>query len=603
MEENKNSKKKNRKYNEIMLKSAIESVLQSKLTLYMASKEFNVPWSTLKANVERVKEERKQGITQIRMLKVGRPFSLSANLEQSLLSYIIQMQELGFGLTVNQIRQIAFSLAETAECKHYFNKSKRCAGWNWWVSFKGRYGLSLRIPENLSSGRAICSNPTILADFYEKLEATLVNHNLLDCPDRIWNCDETGLMYVNKPTKSVTKIGKKYVYNRTYAEKGTTTTVLACINAAGHFIPPLVIFKGVRNIPGLSNGSLPNSLTRLSPKGWINADLFYEWLKFFDRNIPPTRPVMLIMDSHASHIAPKILDYAKSHQIILFTMPAHTSHILQPLDVGVFRPLKAAWRAELQNYKVNNPTSVPTRFDFHKFLTPVYEQCFTPTNIRAGFRKAGIYPINKNAVCSEAIAPSILSDQPVPTSQFSMEEIIIGQDYDVDIPQAEIIKTNYDPLSEGAINEKDASKPSIPSISSIAEAQIENSAPSETLQMECELEQVLNSMYNINTVTNNITIDDIPRPILQNKNKIEIHDILILPKWKPNIKTRQKRNVPKAQCLTPVATTSSTNVSLRHVRRTTFKKRRSKSERSANTTTKLKKTSKRKRQTNFSTIK
>ncbi|CAG4990873.1 unnamed protein product [Parnassius apollo] len=421
MEENKNSKKKNRKYNEIMLKSAIESVLQSKLTLYMASKEFNVPWSTLKANVERVKEERKQGITQIRMLKVGRPFSLSANLEQSLLSYIIQMQELGFGLTVNQIRQIAFSLAETAECKHYFNKSKRCAGWNWWI--------------------------------------------------------------------------------------------------------------------------------------------------------------------------------------ILFTMPAHTSHILQPLDVGVFRPLKAAWRAELQNYKVNNPTSVPTRFDFHKFLTPVYEQCFTPTNIRAGFRKAGIYPINKNAVCSEAIAPSILSDQPVPTSQFSMEEIIIGQDYDVDIPQAEIIKTNYDPLSEGAINEKDASKPSIPSISSIAEAQIENSAPSETLQMECELEQVPNSMYNINTVTNNITIDDIPRPILQNKNKIEIHDILILPKWKPNIKTRQKRNVPKAQCLTPVATTSSTNVSLRHVRRTTFKKRRSKSERSANTTTKLKKTSKRKRQTNFSTIK
>ncbi|CAG5021787.1 unnamed protein product [Parnassius apollo] len=253
-------------------------------------------------------------------------------------------------------------------------------------------------------------------------------------------------------------------------------------------------------------------------------------------------------------------------------MPAHTSHILQPLDVGVFRPLKAAWRAELQNYKVNNPTSVPTRFDFHKFLTPVYEKCFTPTNIRAGFRKAGLYPINKNIVCSEAIAPSILSDQPVPTSQFSMEEIIIGQDYDVDIPQAEIIKTNYDPLSEGAINEKDASKPSIPSISSIAEAQIENSAPSETLQMECELEQVPNSMYNINTVTNNITIDDIPRPILQNKNKIEIHDILILPKWKPNIKTRQKRNVPKAQCLTPVATTSSTNVSLRHVRRTTFKK-------------------------------
>ena len=100
MEEGKN---KNRKYNETILTSAIESVLQSKMSLYRASKEYKVPWSTLKVNVERVKEERKQGITQIKILKVGRPFSLSA-LEQSLLSYIMQMQELGFGLTVNQIR-------------------------------------------------------------------------------------------------------------------------------------------------------------------------------------------------------------------------------------------------------------------------------------------------------------------------------------------------------------------------------------------------------------------------------------------------------------------------------------------------------------------
>ncbi|CAG5020942.1 unnamed protein product [Parnassius apollo] len=66
------------------------------MSRYRASKEYKMTWSTLKVNVDRVIEERKQGITHIKMLKVGRPFSLSANLEQSLLSYIIQMQELGF---------------------------------------------------------------------------------------------------------------------------------------------------------------------------------------------------------------------------------------------------------------------------------------------------------------------------------------------------------------------------------------------------------------------------------------------------------------------------------------------------------------------------
>ena len=537
-------KKKNRKYNEAVLKSAISSVLDSKLSLYKASKEYNVPWSTLKINVERVKKEREEGRTEIKMLKVGRPFSLSTELEIKLTSYIIQMQELGFGLSVNQIRQIAFSLAEAAGCKHFFNKNRGCAGWNWWVAFKERYGLSLRTPENLSAGRAICSNPTMMADFYTKLQTTLADHDLMNCPERIWNCDETGLMYVNKPSKIVTKVGKKYVYNRTYAEKGTTTTVLACINAAGQFLPPMVIFKGVRNVPNLSKGALPNSLTRLSQKGWINADLFFEWLQFFDKNISPARPVLLIMDSHSSHLSPQVLEYAKSHQIILFTIPAHTSHILQPLDVGVFRPFKAAWRAELQTYKVNHPNSVPTRFDFHNFLTPVYEKCFIPSNIRGGFRKAGIYPLDKDAVCPEATAPSILSD--IPAEQSTFEEVIFTQDYDV-----EIFKSDNDPLSEDTTKGSDTGERFAPSTSLV----VKTRTPLETLQMEYDSEQIDLSR---NTCNSNFTDESgKARPTSESHNKIEILEILALPKWEPKIQKQHKRSVPKAQCLTPVISTSS----------------------------------------------
>ncbi|CAK1586867.1 unnamed protein product [Parnassius mnemosyne] len=445
MEEQDN--KKNRKYNEATLRTAVENVLEKNMTVYRASKEFGIPWTTLKDNVLRAKEEKDKGIkTQFIMSKIGRPFSLTVEIEQKLVAYIIEMQELGFGLTVNQIRKIAFSLAEANNPKHCFSSDKGFAGWNWWVSFKQRYGLSLRIPENLSAGRASCSNPVILADFYEKLEKTLIEHDLLQSPDRIWNCDETGLMFVNKPFKIVSKIGKQYVYNRTYAEKGTTTTVLAAINASGCFLPPMTIFKGIRNIPQLSSGSLPNSLTRLSPKGWINADLFLEWLEFFSKNIPPARPVLLIMDSHASHVSPNVLAYAQSNNIILFTMPAHTSHILQPLDVGVFRPLKAAWRAELQKHKTQHPSSVPTRFDFHKFLTPAYERSFTPSNIKAGFEKTGIYPLNRTTVRPEAIAPSRLTDKPFPTEP--IQKILIEEDLEDSIPNTKIETTNSDPLND-----------------------------------------------------------------------------------------------------------------------------------------------------------
>lgn len=89
--------KNNRKYSESDLKSAVECVLSSTMTIYRASKEYKVPWSTLKENVSKYKTLRKSNRdAQIVMAKVGRPFALPVELEQKLLAYIIEMQEIGF---------------------------------------------------------------------------------------------------------------------------------------------------------------------------------------------------------------------------------------------------------------------------------------------------------------------------------------------------------------------------------------------------------------------------------------------------------------------------------------------------------------------------
>ncbi|XP_073959486.1 uncharacterized protein [Choristoneura fumiferana] len=561
------------------------------MTLYRASKEYKIPWSTLKENLERVKEKSgsSNSNTQVTVTKMGRPYALSVDVEHQLVSYIIKMQELGFGLTVNKIRQLAYTLAEAVGKKHRFNSEKKCAGWSWWVNFKERFGLSLRAPENLSVG----PNPAILEDFYDKLETSLVQHGLMDCPERIWNCDETGLTFVNKPNKVVTKIGKKYIYNRTYAEKGTTTTVLACINAAGCFIPPMVIFKGVRNIPELSNGSLPNSLTRLSPKGWINASLFLEWLKFFAASIPPARPVMLIMDSHASHINPSVLEYARYEHIVLFTMPAHTSHLLQPLDVGVFRPLKVAWREELQNYKYSNPTSTPTRFDFHNFFTPAFDKSFTASNVRAGFRRAGIYPLNKNAICPEVTAPSEVTDKPLPSEETTLQEVFVQPDFDEVIPQSEISKQNGDPLHDAAAAGSEALKDP----NRTFEVTSYNAQVCNKFVMECDAHQVAASsttspvQHELECLTGSngqIRTDDCEAPstsssvhssqmeasISMSRSQIagiKILEILELPKWTPKAK-KNPRSVPKAVCLTaveqhePVSNASSASTEKTHTK-------------------------------------
>jgi hypothetical protein len=142
-----------------------------------------------------------------------------------------------------------------------------------------------------------------------------------------------------KSGKSVSQVGRRYVYKQSFGKKGVTTTLLYCISASGMSIPPMVIFKCVRMYNRLAESPMP-SLILLSPKGRIDTDTFVEWFQYFIECIPPHRPVILFMDSHASHVTPEILSLALDNDIHLVTFPANTTHLLQPLDVGVYRPLK-----------------------------------------------------------------------------------------------------------------------------------------------------------------------------------------------------------------------------------------------------------------------
>ncbi|KAI6877959.1 hypothetical protein KC360_g8943 [Hortaea werneckii] len=52
------------------------------------------------------------------------------------------------------------------------------------------------------------------------------------------------------------------------------------------------------------------------------------------------------MDGHSSHVTANVIAFCMENAIDLLILPPHTSHILQPLDVGVFAPLKRALASE-----------------------------------------------------------------------------------------------------------------------------------------------------------------------------------------------------------------------------------------------------------------
>lgn len=406
----KSGKKIYRDYETADLVTAAKRVRNDKITIYKATKLYGVPYNTLKKFIND-----NEDLDHAHVVKMGRPFALPSDIELRIFSFIIEMQELGFGMTVLQIRKLAYDLAETVNRQHLLNPDKTIASKWWWSKFKERYNLCLREPENLSAYRASMANPVIIQDYFQKLDSLLIKLEIKDKPNRIWNVDETGLSYVTKPHKVVCQVGKKYVYKRTYGERGQIHTLVGCVSADGSFIPPMVIFKGVRWSDNLKTNCLPNSLTRISPKGWINSELFLEWFKFFIGAIPDVRPIVLLMDSHGAHVGPDVVELAKKQQVYLMTFPAHTSHILQPLDVGVYKSLKSNWSKVMNTYMLQHPNDMPNRSNFHELFTPAFLESFTPLNIVHCFKKAGACPFDPSAILNEALAPSKLTDSSLTT--------------------------------------------------------------------------------------------------------------------------------------------------------------------------------------------
>ena len=140
--------------------------------------------------------------------------------------------------------------------------------------------------------------------------------------------------------------------------------------------------------------------------------------------IPPSRPVLLVLDGHGSHITIDVIEHARANEIHMLCLPSHTSHILQPLDVGVFKSFKSFFSKVYRQHMAKNPGCVITEDILASVVGGAFAQSHTPLNILGGFKKAGIYPFNPGEVSDRQLAPSkALKKHTSPAQTFSDEQV------------------------------------------------------------------------------------------------------------------------------------------------------------------------------------
>jgi hypothetical protein len=182
-------------------------------------------------------------------------------------------------------------------------------------------------------------------------------------------------------------------------------TVIQGINAAGWAIPPFIIFAGQHYLSAwYEEADIPRDWAiAVSDNGWTNNELGVEWLKHFNA-YTKTRVVgarrLLTLDGHESHYSLEFQEFCKENNIYTLCMPTHSSHLLQPLDVGCFSPLNRAYSREIEAL-IRHHINHITKLEFLPAFKAGFDQSFTSANICSAFRGAGLVPLQPDIVLSK----------------------------------------------------------------------------------------------------------------------------------------------------------------------------------------------------------
>ena len=139
-------------------------------------------------------------------------------------------------------------------------------------------------------------------------------------------------------------------------------------------IPPFIVWQGKSHRESYyKKGGLCEATFAVSESGYMNDKLGFEYMRMHFE--PQTRRFgsrCLIVDSHSSHTACKMVKYALDHDIHLICFASKSTHVLQPLDVGCFGILQTT-------YKRNLSGTFPVEVASHILMVPQYSFKKTPS--------------------------------------------------------------------------------------------------------------------------------------------------------------------------------------------------------------------------------
>ena len=372
-------------------------------TLKAAALAFDIPRTTL---------QRRIGGIESRIKKPANCQKLSKTEESTLSTWILDMDKRGLPVQLSTVHHLAELLLSAR-----LPSQPAIIGEHWVNRFIKRHPeLKSKYTRKYDYQQAKCEDPNLIQAWFTRVKETIQRYGILE--EDIYNIDETGFqMGVASTAKVVCGSETRDSYAKALQPGNREwVTAIICINAKGWTLPPQIIFAAA-NHQSLWYYDLPDDyVISVSKNGWTTDELGYEWLQKVFEPYTASRTIgryrLLILDGHSSHATAEFDKFCMERRIIPLYMPPHSSHLLQPLDVACFSPLKHIYGQQTQDLIRKGIHSVGKE-DFLYIYPAVHQKALSSSNIISGFTATGLIPFSPERVFSKL---KVLIKTPTPPS-------------------------------------------------------------------------------------------------------------------------------------------------------------------------------------------
>ncbi|XP_052805300.1 uncharacterized protein LOC128235033 isoform X2 [Mya arenaria] len=405
------------------LLNAVRCIKEEGMSVYKAAELYGVPKSTL--------HDKACGKSNMLFQRKGPSPLLSYDDEKKLVDYLLQMSNLGYMFSIQELRNLASELA--------VEKGKLCEGMllspRWHKSFRTRWPIlnekvfgdfrtcerkhrdeprrkTLETFEFEEDGEQIQISTMAdemdicLSNYFTELRVILEKYDLMDRPGRIYCIDEVAIQYESgHPKARQIKSLKTSFPSRS---ETTVVSLIGCGNALGNSLPPFLIYPGFKLDSDLMKGKYPgvqgvcteNGLTDYSTMKHYLEKHFIEHAMLGMRSRTP--PVLVLYDGSKSKVSPDTISWAKSHNIILFVLPPNSVNLKHPLEKGCFRQFKDHFIRETRIFREMYNVDFISRKAICKIVSEAYPVAMSCKNLVEMFGDIGIFPYKPSIVlCDE----------------------------------------------------------------------------------------------------------------------------------------------------------------------------------------------------------